>query len=102
MIQFGSSARDDVHEGSDVDLVVDADFRKPFLDRIRLLDLNDGIGLPLQAVGYTPKEFRQMREAGNCSVQEVPETGWGGRIYDPADRWRDPWGPRLLGRGGRI
>lgn len=76
VILFGSFARNDVHEGSDVDLVVVADFQEPFLDRIRLLmDLNDGIGLPLEAVGYTPEEFRQMREAGNRFVQEVLETG---------------------------
>jgi predicted nucleotidyltransferase len=68
--------RGDVHEGSDVDVLVVADFAVPFLDRIRLLlDLNDGIGLPLEPVGYTPEEFRHMREAGNRFVQEVLETG---------------------------
>lgn len=86
VILFGSFARQDVHEGSDVDLVVVADFQEPFLDRIRLLmDLNDGIGLPLEPVGYTPEEFRRMREAGNRFVQEVLETGrvLYGRVSDP-------------------
>jgi len=59
-----------------VDVLVVADFAVPFLDRIRLLlDLNDGIGLPLEPVGYTPEEFRHMRETGNRFVQEVLETG---------------------------
>lgn len=76
VLLFGSFARGDVHEGSDVDVLVVADFAVPFLDRIRLLlDLNDGIGLPLEPVGYTPEEFRHMRETGNRFVQEVLETG---------------------------
>ncbi len=76
VVLFGSFARGDVHEGSDVDILVVADFEVEFLDRIRvLMDLNDGIGLPLEPVGYTPEEFRSMREAGNRFVQEVLETG---------------------------
>lgn len=76
VLLFGSFSRGDVHEGSDVDLVVVAEFDVPFLDRIRLLlDLNDGIGLPLEPVGYTPEEFRHMRESGNRFVQEVVDTG---------------------------
>jgi predicted nucleotidyltransferase len=76
VLLFGSFARGDVHEGSDVDVLVVADFAVPFLDRIRLLlDLNDGIGLPLEPVGYTPEELRHMRATGNRFVQEVLETG---------------------------
>jgi predicted nucleotidyltransferase len=76
VLLFGSFARGDVHEGSDVDVLVVADFAVSFLDRIRLLlDLNDGIGLPLEPVGYTPEEFQHMRETGNRFVQEVLETG---------------------------
>jgi len=69
---FGSFARADVHEGSDVDIAVIADFREPFLDRIRrLLDLNEGLGLPLEPVGYTPEEFRTMWRAGNRFIRAV-------------------------------
>lgn len=76
VLLFGSFARSDVHEGSDVDILVVADFDVPFLDRIRLLmDLNEGIGLPLEPVGYTPEEFRKMRESGNRFIREVLETG---------------------------
>ncbi len=76
MILFGSFARGDIHEGSDVDIVVVADFQEPFLDRIRrLLDLNDGIGLPLEPVGYTPEEFDRMRQEGNRFVEEVLRHG---------------------------
>lgn len=76
VILFGSFARGDVNEGSDVDLIVVADFEEPFLDRIKvLLDLNDGIGLPLEPIGYTPEEFQKMKEEGNLFIREVLETG---------------------------
>ncbi|MEN3009614.1 MAG: nucleotidyltransferase domain-containing protein [Candidatus Bipolaricaulaceae bacterium] len=76
VILFGSLARGDIHEGSDVDLMVIADFQEPFLDRIKLLlDLNDGIGLPLEPVGYTPEEFQEMVAKGNRFAQEVLRTG---------------------------
>lgn len=76
VVLFGSFARGDINEGSDVDLLVVADFKEPFLDRIKLLlDLNDGIGLPLEPVGYTVEEFQKMRESGNRFLEEVLRTG---------------------------
>ena len=76
VILYGSFARGDISEGSDVDLVVVADFKESFLDRIKtLLDLNDEHGLPLEPVGYTPEEFRSMRERGNAFIEEVVRTG---------------------------
>lgn len=76
VVLFGSFARRDIHEGSDVDMVVIADFKEPFLERIKLLlDLNDGVGLPLEPVGYTPEEFQRMRREGNRFVQEILEHG---------------------------
>lgn len=76
VILFGSFARRDINEGSDVDLVVIADFKEPFLERIKLLlDLNDEIGLPLEPISYTPEEFRRMQEEGNRFIQEVLDGG---------------------------
>lgn len=76
IILFGSFARQDIHEGSDVDIVVIADFQEGFLDRIKtLLDLNDDPKLPLESIGYTPEEFEGMRTGGNRFVQEVLEKG---------------------------
>lgn len=76
VILFGSFARGDINEGSDVDLLVIADFKEPLLDRIKLLlDLNDGVGLPLEPVGYTPEEFQRMRAEGNPFIREVLEHG---------------------------
>jgi len=76
VVLFGSFARGDINEGSDVDLLVVADFKEPFLDRIKLLlDLNDGTGLPLEPVGYTVEEFQEMRKKGNRFLKEVLRTG---------------------------
>lgn len=72
VILFGSFAKGDINEGSDVDIIVIANFSEPFLDRIRLLlDLNENIGLPLEPIGYTPEEFQKMRKNGNPFVEEV-------------------------------
>lgn len=74
VIIFGSFARGDVNEGSDVDIMVVADFKEAFLDRIKLLlDINDEVGLPLEPVGYTPEEFRRMLREGNRFVQKALE-----------------------------
>ncbi|PMP95258.1 MAG: hypothetical protein C0169_05560 [Thermodesulfobacterium geofontis] len=53
-----------------------ADFKVPFLDRIKLLlDLNEGIGLPLEPLGYTQEEFKKMKEERNPIIIEVINTG---------------------------
>lgn len=75
IILFGSFAKGSINEGSDVDIIVIADFKEPFLERIKtLLDLNDGIGLPLEPIGYTPEEFQKMRKHGNPFIEEVLKT----------------------------
>lgn len=75
IILFGSFARGDFNEGSDVDLIVIGDWHQDFLDRIKvLLDMNQ-FGLPLEPVGYTEQEFEQMANEGNRFVSEVMATG---------------------------
>lgn len=74
IVLFGSFARGDIHEGSDVDMIVIANFKEGFLDRIKtLLDLN--VGLPLEPIGYTPEEFKKMREQGNSFIVDVLDEG---------------------------
>ncbi len=75
IILFGSFARGDFNEGSDIDLIVIADWKRDFLDRIKfLLDMNE-FGLPLEPVGYTQEEFESMAQQGNRFVAEVIATG---------------------------
>jgi len=75
IILFGSFASRDINEGSDVDILVVADFKEKFLDRIKtLMDVNR-FGIPIEPVGYTPKEFEEMKRRGNLFVTEVLEKG---------------------------
>ena len=76
IVLFGSFARRDFNEGSDVDLLVVADFDKPFLDRIKqLLELNEEVRLPLEPVGYTLEEFLEMLKKGNRFTLDVMDKG---------------------------
>jgi len=55
--------------------MVIADFHASFLDRIKLLlDLNH-FGLPIEPIGYTVKEFDQMKQVGNPFIANVMDTG---------------------------
>ncbi|MCX8193707.1 MAG: nucleotidyltransferase domain-containing protein [Nitrososphaeria archaeon] len=76
IILFGSFATGEFNEGSDVDILVVADFKQPFLDRIKLLlELNEESRLPLEPVGYTLEEFQEMLRRGNKFIIEVLEKG---------------------------
>jgi len=75
IILFGSFATGDINEGSDIDILVIADFGASFLDRIKLLlDLNH-FGLPIEPIGYTTTEFERMKQAGNRFIAEVLDKG---------------------------
>jgi len=75
VVLFGSFATGDINEGSDIDILVVADFKEPFLDRIRtLMDFNT-FKIPIEPVGYTPKEFDQMKNRKNPFITEVLEKG---------------------------
>jgi len=75
IVLFGSFASGEINEGSDVDILVVADFKEGFLDRIRtLMDLNR-FRIPIEPVGYTPEEFEDMKRKGNLFVTEVLEKG---------------------------
>ena len=75
VILFGSFASGDINEGSDIDIMVIADFEIGFLDRIRLLlDLNR-FELPIEPVGYTVGELEKMKQAGNPFIAEVMAQG---------------------------
>ncbi|MCI2425053.1 nucleotidyltransferase domain-containing protein [Candidatus Acetothermia bacterium] len=76
VILFGSFAKGDINECSDVDIIVIANFKEGFLDRIKLLlDFNDELKLPLEPMGYTTEEFQRMQKEGNRFIQEVLNTG---------------------------
>ena len=74
VILFGSFARpEDVHEMSDIDLVVVGDVPGRFTERIGAVrELTD---LPVEPLVYTDEEWRQMLADENSFVEEVVETG---------------------------
>lgn len=75
IILFGSLARGDFNEGSDVDLIVISAWQEDFLDRIKvLLDMNQ-FGLPLEPIGYTEEELEKMSAEGNRFITEIIATG---------------------------
>jgi len=75
VILFGSFATGDINEGSDVDMLVVADFEENFLDRIKkLMDMNK-FGVPIEPIGYTLKEFNEMKKRKNAFIIEVVEKG---------------------------
>lgn len=70
---YGSFARGEIHEGSDIDLVIVGDFKERFFERIgKILDLTD---LPIEPLVYTPEEFEAMKASGNPFIVEVLRTG---------------------------
>ncbi|MFO8018710.1 MAG: nucleotidyltransferase domain-containing protein [Promethearchaeia archaeon] len=70
---FGSFAKNEVHEGSDIDLLIVGEFNEPFLKRIeKVLDLTE---LPIQPLVYTNREFEEMVDARNPLIREILKTG---------------------------
>ena len=75
IILFGSFARGDINEGSDVDLIVVADWKENFLDRINVLLRLNKFKIPLEPIGYTKKEFKTMIKNGNPFILQVLKEG---------------------------
>lgn len=70
---FGSLARGEVHEGSDIDLLIVGEFHERFPYRASpILRMTD---LPIEPLAYTPQELEEMKQAGNPFVLEVLRTG---------------------------
>jgi len=73
VLLYGSFARGDPHEGSDIDLVLIGPFSGKLPQRIeRVLGTTD---LPIQPLCYTPEEWAAMLSAGNPLAVEVMRTG---------------------------
>jgi uncharacterized protein len=75
VILFGSYARNESDEVSDIDLVIIKETEEDFFSRIRkvlqILDLKTAIDVLV----YTPGELRTMTEQGNVLIETVLEEG---------------------------
>ncbi len=69
---YGSFAKGEIHEGSDIDLLIIGDFKERFFDRIgKILDLTD---LPIEPLVYTVEEFEDLKKSKNPFITEVLKT----------------------------
>jgi uncharacterized protein len=69
---YGSFAKNEIHEGSDIDLLIIGDFKERFAARIgKILDLTD---LPIEPLVYTPQEFEEMKQSGNPFINTILRT----------------------------
>jgi len=75
IILFGSLARGDYHELSDVDMIVIKKTRKRFLERIGDVLLLNDTEMHLECFVYTPEEFSEMIEEENPFIEEVLKSG---------------------------
>ena len=71
---FGSFARGDIHEGSDIDLIIVGDFSERFHERIYRVLLLDDQNLPIAPLCYRPEEIEQMQGEGNPFIEEALAT----------------------------
>jgi uncharacterized protein len=72
IILFGSLARGQEDEESDVDLIVVYQTSKRFMDRLRDLYLAWNIPRAVDILAYTPEEFDQMMQE-SLFMQELTE-----------------------------
>lgn len=74
-ILFGSAARGDADEWSDLDLVIVTDTSRPFLERYLDFVAIYDIWPRLDLLIYTPKEFEQMRAERRPFIEHVLAEG---------------------------
>jgi len=74
-IVFGSVARGEADEWSDLDLVIVADTMRPFLERYRDFEGLYDVWPRLDLLIYTPAEFAEMREEGRPFIEHVLSEG---------------------------
>jgi len=69
---YGSFAKGEIHEGSDIDLLIIGDFSERFFDRIgKILDLTD---LPIEPLVYTVDEFEEFKKTQNPFIMDILKT----------------------------
>jgi predicted nucleotidyltransferase len=75
IILFGSSARGDVDEHSDIDLVIIKKTRDRFLQRLKKAVLLIREPIPVDLFVYSPEEFAQMLDDENPFARTVAKEG---------------------------
>ena len=74
-IVFGSVARGEADEWSDLDLLIVADTPRPFLERYRDFESLYDVWRRLDLLIYTPDEFARMQAEGRPFIDHVLREG---------------------------
>jgi predicted nucleotidyltransferase len=75
IILFGSFARGDFHENSDVDLIIVGDFKEDFFSRIgKILEIAP-LDLDIEPFIYTRDEFNKMKKDENPFILKALSEG---------------------------
>ncbi len=73
---FGSMSDGNIHEWSDLDLVIIKDTEKPFYERLREVAVICESDVSVHYFVYTPEEFRRLQGSGHFFVNhEIIEKG---------------------------
>jgi predicted nucleotidyltransferase len=75
IVLYGSYARGDFHQDSDLDLLIVKDTNERFIDRIASVLAVTGAKIPVEPIVYTPAELEQMRARGSGLISEVERDG---------------------------
>ena len=78
IILFGSYAKGQAHEDSDIDLLIIADMPEPFfkrLTRVRKAVSGTHPGIPIDPIVLTPLELEARLRKGDQFIAEVMEEG---------------------------
>ena len=77
IVVFGSFARGDTHELSDLDLIVVKETEERFFDRIgRVRDACADAGVDVQPFVYTPAELRDLLANGSAFLETALAEGF--------------------------
>jgi HEPN domain-containing protein/predicted nucleotidyltransferase len=97
IILFGSTARGDTDEYSDLDLIVIKKTDKRFVERLVEAGSFIPLDLSVDVFVYTPEEFQSMIEEGNPFIEEALKDGKvlyektaGGQGREVAASWQHP------------
>lgn len=75
VILFGSYARGDYDEFSDIDLIVIKDTEQRFFQRLAEVDAFMPRDVKADVFVYTPQEFQTMIESGNPFIEQALKDG---------------------------
>ena len=73
IILFGSAARGEITEDSDLDILVIQDTRKDYFDRVRDLRSEIRTNIPLDIIVLTPKEAKELPKKNSFFAQIIRE-----------------------------